>query len=119
MESKARVKGNLRIAHAAVAEPDGILHRVTEPRLAPVVRVCLGCSLMEGLGEAAKWLIGGVECGVDGWERTHTAPDIARSTDRMLLLGGCWGRRLALWMDGLSRNQPRGSMAKLWMEWKR
>lgn len=119
MGGNARVNSNLVIAHAAAAKPDGIVHRVPEPRLVSVVHVCLGCCSMEGLAEAAKWLIGGVECGVDGWERTHTAPDIARSTDGMLLLGGWLGWRLALWMDGLSRNQPRGSMAKLWMEWKR
>lgn len=49
--------------------------------------VPLGCVSMEGLAAAAKWLIGGVGCGVDGWGSTHTAPDIARSTDSLLLKG--------------------------------
>lgn len=67
MESNARVKGsNLGIAHAAVAKTDVIVHRVPEPVLRPlVVCVCVWVVSMEGLAVAAKWLIGGVECGVD------------------------------------------------------
>lgn len=55
---------------------------------------------------AAKWLIGGVGCGVDGLGRTHTAPDIARSTGGMKLLGGWWvAGWLSGWMDFLEINR--------------
>lgn len=68
MNSNARVKSNAGIAHAAVAKPESIVHRAPEPRpcgLYCFVCTRLGCCSMEGLAVAAKWLIGGVECGVD------------------------------------------------------
>lgn len=41
MESNARVKGNVGIAHAAAAKPYGIVHRVPEPRLRSLIVLCV------------------------------------------------------------------------------
>lgn len=88
MESNARVKSNLGIAHAAVANM--MVARAecqNQDFVVFVACICLAVARWRGSLVAAKWLIGGVGCGVDGWERTHTAPDIARWTDGMVLLG--------------------------------